>query len=102
MELIGDDWTEYERAMRRGRVTRPISVEMEFRWLRRQGTVTYPWVARITGTDPHFGLARQFVRCTKDYSEANSMGSRGVRGFYVLDSGIYEVNRRVSWKQIRR
>lgn len=61
-----------------------------------------PWVARITGRDPVYGYARQFMRGQKDYSQANSIGSRGVYLYYALESGVYEVNRRVSWKRSRR
>ena len=30
-----------------------------------------PWVARITGTDPKYGLKREFVNSVRDYSGAN-------------------------------
>ena len=36
------------------------------------------WVAKITGEDNKYGLAREFVAYKKDYSSANSVGSRGV------------------------
>ena len=50
------------------------------------------WVAEITCTDPKFKYKRKFLKCKKDYSRANSKGSRGVYAEYILDSGkIYEV-----------
>lgn len=50
------------------------------------------WVAEITGTDPKFKYQRKFLRCKKDYSRANSKGSRGVYAEYILESGkIYDV-----------
>jgi len=50
------------------------------------------WVAQIIDFDPHFKYKREFIRGKKDYSEANSKGSRGVFVFYLLESGnIYEV-----------
>jgi hypothetical protein len=62
-----------------------------------------PWVARILGLDEHTGLQREFLRrYQKDYSRANSIGSRGVYAYYVLDPGLYEVSRRVSWSQTER
>lgn len=50
------------------------------------------WVSEITGTDPKFKYQRQFLRYNKDYSKANSKGSRGVYAHFILESGrIYEV-----------
>jgi hypothetical protein len=61
-----------------------------------------PWVARIAGLDSRWGLRREFVRPNVDYSRANSVGSRGVYGYYLLDDGIYEVSHPVSWRNHRR
>ncbi len=61
-----------------------------------------PWVARITGLDAQFGYKREFMRGQKDYSQANSVGSRGVYMYYPLSDGIYEVHERLSWKRTRR
>ncbi len=50
------------------------------------------WVAEITGKDDRFGFKREFLRFKKDYSEANSKGSRGVMAVYTLnDFSFYEV-----------
>jgi hypothetical protein len=59
-----------------------------------------PWVAEIVGTHPTFGFAREFLSPLRDYSEANSVGSRGVFLYYQLGVGkIYEVSARLSWKK---
>jgi hypothetical protein len=50
------------------------------------------WVAEIIGTDPKYKFNRQFLRFKKDYSRANSVGSRGVYANYILESGkVYEI-----------
>lgn len=61
-----------------------------------------PWVARLTGLDPKYGFAREFLSGQKDYSLANSVGSRGVFVYYPLKPGVYEVNERLTWKKTRR
>lgn len=51
------------------------------------------WVAKITGPCGRFGMARRFLDFKKDFSKANSKGSRGVTAVYILDDGeYYEVN----------
>jgi hypothetical protein len=47
------------------------------------------WCAEITGTDPKWKYKREFCRFKKDYSRANSKGSRGVYAIYCLDGGKY-------------
>jgi hypothetical protein len=50
------------------------------------------WVAEITDTDPQYKFKREFLRYKKDYSRANSVGSRGVYACYILESGkLYDV-----------
>lgn len=61
------------------------------------------WVAEITGTCPKYKYQRVFLRYKKDYSEANSIGSRGVYAYYILEDGkIYEVCAPTSWKNTDR
>jgi len=98
LEMIGDD-TNYLRAR--------YGVRFEiFRRLSRAMTgdsnKARPWVARLTGTDPVYGFQRQFVHPALDYLRANSVGSRGIYGYYPLDAGIYEVQERLSWGSTRR
>lgn len=58
-----------------------------------------PWVAEITGRNPKFKLSRSFVPSKRDYSKANSKGSRGIYLWYILESGkLYEVYKMSSWK----
>lgn len=62
-----------------------------------------PWVARIEGSDPKYGLKREFLQAKWDYSQANSKGTRGVRLWFVLSSGhLYEVKRWVSSRRTSR
>lgn len=56
-----------------------------------------PWVAKITGRCERYGLAREFLSPKRDYTHANSTGSRGVMLCYLLDDGIYEVFQLTSW-----
>lgn len=61
------------------------------------------FVAEITGFHPKFKYERKFLKGQKDYSEANSKGSRGVYVYYYLEEGkIYDVKKPVSWKNDRR
>lgn len=61
------------------------------------------WVAEIIGHDPKYKWQRNFLRGTKDYSESNSVGSRGIYIYYWLDYGhIYDVKQPVSWKRTLR
>jgi len=67
---------------------------------------SYPsraWAAEITGLDPKYRFARQFLKPTVDYSEANSVGSRGVYRYYWLEEGkVYDVSHPKSWKRTDR
>lgn len=61
-----------------------------------------PWVARIIGTDPKYGVAREFATGVRDYSQANKPRTRGVYTTYTLDEGIWEINAPRSWGNVRR
>lgn len=57
------------------------------------------FVAEITGFHSKFKYERKFLRCKKDYRNANNKGSRGVYAFYILESGkIYDIKHPYSWK----
>lgn len=61
------------------------------------------WVARIFGSNGQNGWARAFITGYRDYSAANSIGSRGIYITYLLDEGpIYEVSARQSWRSTDR
>jgi len=73
------------------------------------GTITFGgmpssgWVAEITGFDPKYKYARNFLKRKLNYSRANSVGSRGVFAEYILESGkIYEVKCKKSWQNSER
>ena len=62
-----------------------------------------PWVAEITGVDGKYGMARTFLRGPRDYSAANSVGSRGVYRHYCLSEGkYYQVQETRSWRAVER
>jgi hypothetical protein len=59
-----------------------------------------PWVAEVTGTDPRFGLRREFLRPRRDYRDASRTGERGVGCWWTLESGrLYQARYRVTWDQ---
>ncbi len=61
------------------------------------------WVAEITGACPKYKFVRVFLKGKKDYSQSNSIGSRGVYVYYILEEDrIYEVSAPVSWKRTDR
>lgn len=61
------------------------------------------WVAEITGFDEKYKYARKFLKPKKDYSRANSKGSRGVFAEYIIESRkIYEVKASLTWRRIER
>lgn len=56
------------------------------------------WVAEIVGLDDRYGFSRKFLPYHKDYSKANSVGSRGVMVHYTVEDGpIYEVLSPQTW-----
>ena len=57
----------------------------------RPGGTFRPWVARITGSDPTFGLAREFLPSLRDVSSATRNGRRGILLWFVMDDGVYEI-----------
>lgn len=101
LECIGDDTVQGLRMWDRiGRqVESATGVANPF----RGGGPKSPWVAEITGTDPTYGLRRNFLKGSKDYSEANSKGSRGVHLYFVLRPGkLFEVYSKETWGSSRR
>ncbi len=97
LEFIGENWHSYRKRAQE----------------RHEGTERYgaylgpdksrPWVARIIGRNLDTGqLLREFMRGQIDYSRTNSTGSRGVRLYFALDDGVYEINARETWQHTRR
>lgn len=66
-----------------------------------RGSRPSPWVARITGTNDHFGFAREFVRPVYDYTNATRKG-KNARVYYFLAPGIYETKYPISWRHDTR
>lgn len=57
-----------------------------------------PWCAEITSHDPAYGYQRTFLRPRRDYSRANSAGSRGIHFWWTLETGqLYQLCSRESW-----
>lgn len=108
IEAIGDD-AKY-RAMRRGStigfkdlLARGSRGRAQVHEMIRYEERPRAWVARITGNDQKYGLAREFLRFKRDYAESNSIGSRGVYQWYELEEGaLFEVNAPLSWKHADR
>lgn len=103
LEAIADNLYEYERLRRAGRVTRSLPWRTQLDVIRFARRDLRPWLARVRSIDAAGRVDREFVRYqTKDYSQANSQGSRGVYLYYTLSDGLYEVNERTSWTRARR
>lgn len=45
------------------------------------------WLARITGPDPHYGVAREFIRAA---SRSTSRSGRTGHAVYLVSPGVYE------------
>lgn len=77
-------------------IARPLFIlEIEVDGHHHGGPPIKPWVARITGTDPKFGLAREFVQPKNDYANARSAWSGRVYGmvatFALREGSLYEI-----------
>lgn len=70
----------------------------------KKGTIpSRAWVCKIIGEDPKYKFKREFLRPNIDYSQANSVGSRGVFAYYNLENdNVYEVSSPASWKNTDR
>jgi hypothetical protein len=97
LEFIGENYFAYQRSGKHRH-------EPTERFARHLGNdQSRPWVKRIIGYDPHQqDLIQMPVDGQIDYSRANGTGSRGVRLYFILTDGIYEVNERETWKRVRR
>lgn len=91
LECIGDGWGLTPETRRLARtLLGPLPVSRN-------------WVAEIVGRSGRYGYERQFVTCKKDYTDSNSVGSRGVYAYYIVyDGHYYEVQEPVSWKNSLR
>lgn len=61
------------------------------------------WVAEITGLSEKYKYKRRFLEYKKDYTDSNSIGTRGVYAYYILDNDrIYDVSEPISWGKTDR
>ena len=80
LELIGDDQAAFKRGM-----GFPADA--------------FPGVRLIYSS----GALGRYIRSRKDYTNANSVGSRGVVAYYELEGpAAYAVSDAVSWKRIEK
>lgn len=94
LEMIGDDYFYYKKH------AKEQNEMMEHR-AKIFGPDKKPsWIAKLTGLDDRYGYKRKFLRGTRDYSQANSTGSRGIFMYYILMPGIYEVHARITWRRV--
>jgi len=101
LEIVGDNYLQRKKLIETGRAPCPHIKE----WIRilRYGRKQFrPWVARITGFHNQYGFVREFVTGMRDYTHANSIGSRGIYEYFALSPGIYEVNECVKLGKNRR
>jgi hypothetical protein len=113
LEVIGDDARDrkrrrarsgtsdklaFRRAMSSGRLG-----EMMRDAIRQEGAPV-GWVARITGRDPKYGFAREFLRGSVSFRDVeDELGARGVYRWYELEEGaFFEVNAPLSWTSADR
>jgi hypothetical protein len=113
LEVIGDDARDrkrrramsgtsdklaFRRAMTSGRFG-----EMMRDAIRQEGAPV-GWVARITGRDAKYGLAREFLRGSVSFRDVeDDLGARGVFRWYELEeSALFEVNAPLSWTSADR
>lgn len=97
LEFIGENYHAYKRQ----KTASNSNMERYSGYLGRDQS--RPWVALLTGIDQEkMQLVRKFVDGQIDYSGANRVGSRGVCIYYPLKDGLYEVNARETWTQVKR
>ena len=102
LEAIGDDMVAFNRLEQSKLVAAGLP-----KWLRKKVDLSpilrKTWVAEILGRDQEYGWVREFLRGKKDYTHANSIGSRGVMVYYHLIEGpVYEVNSWKTWQSVDR
>jgi hypothetical protein len=63
----------------------------------------YYWLAELTGLSDTYKFERIFLKGNKDYSLANSKGSRGVFIYYTIEEEkFYEIKKPVTWRRTDR
>lgn len=86
LECIGDNYIQRAHLIGQGKVQMPRHTR-QFIPIIRYGQKRFRvWVAKLVDGE------RQFITGMRDYSLANSIGSRGIFEYFALDDGVYEVN----------
>jgi hypothetical protein len=101
LEIIGDNYLQHLKLIEQGKVPQP-HLKKYIRLLKYGRKKFRPWVACLRGLDEKYGFAREFIVGMRDYSQANSIGSRGVFEYFALGNGLYEVNECVRLGRARR
>lgn len=101
LEAIGDNQTAYLRHYLKQPDPQPFG-HKEMQAFKFGNKSLTPWVSLITGITPRGFFTREFAEGHRDYSQSNSVGSRGIFIYYALKLGIYEINDRVAWKRADR
>ena len=95
LEVIGENYRHHLRLVSGGSA-KDIGIKQYINLLKYGGKKHKPWVAKITEN----GLT--FMDSVRDYSKANSIGSRGIFEYYALCDGLYAVNECVRLGESRR
>lgn len=91
LEMIGDNYLQHLKLVEQGKAPQPC-LKRYIRLLKYGQRKFRPWVARLRGLDEKYRFAREFIVGMRDYSLANSIGSRGVFEYFALANGLYEIN----------
>lgn len=98
LEAIGDHNVARDREMQR--MYREARLPFDVRAALRMTAGPRAWVRRLLRAQNGGGLVAEQIHGHRDYSRANSVGSRGIYQTYVLHDGeFYEVSEPVSWRQ---
>ncbi len=92
------DKLAFRRAMQSGRFAEMMRDAIQ------QENRPVGWVARITGSDEKYGLAREFLRGSVSFRDVeDELGARGVWRWFELEEGaLFEVNAPLSWTSADR
>lgn len=96
LECIGDNYIQRARLIEQGKAQMPHHTRQFIPIIRYGQKHFRVWVARVVDGK------REFITGMRDYSLANSIGSRGIFEYFALDDGIYEINECVELGKSRR
>ena len=99
LESIGDTHIQAKRMMDQGKI--PMTPNKYLKACKLGGRKR-PWCAKIKGISDDGRPDREFVEGLKSYQEANGTGSRGVKYWFVLRDGVYEIFEHCTWNRTHR